>query len=100
MSLPDPELNEADVFEAARQISDARQRQLFLDRACRGNAALRRRLEKLLDLQAEADARYEPAEQSACRAILNALSPAPDIGAEREKPGDLIGRYKLSRVLG
>lgn len=42
-------MNEREVFEEAVELSDARARRRFLDRACRGNPALRAGVERLLE---------------------------------------------------
>ena len=99
--MTEPELNEAAVFDEARKLSDPQQRGVLLAAACRGDAALRRRVEELLSLQAEADAHYEETARQAPRAILNALASgvaAPLLATERV--GDRIGRYKLLQKLG
>src|SRR5262249_13311550 len=47
-------MSEREVFTAALQQTDPRERAHYLDRACDGNAALRRRVEKLLRADARA----------------------------------------------
>ena len=57
-------MNESDppeerLFNAARQLTDPRQRAAFLDAACGDDADLRRRLEELFAAQPEAEAFFE-----------------------------------------
>ena len=42
-------MNEQEIFEATLECSDPAQRAAYLDTACRGDAALRRRVETLLE---------------------------------------------------
>ena len=46
---------EEQLFYEALSRQDAATRRVFLERACAGNAALRRRIEQLLAVHAEAD---------------------------------------------
>jgi hypothetical protein len=46
---------EAELFETASLLTDAKARRAFLDRACPLNPALRDRVERLLELQPEAE---------------------------------------------
>src|SRR5262249_27142041 len=66
----------------------------FLDRACNGDASLRRRIELLLQSHGKAQNFLEPAvPASANPTIAISLPPA-------EKPGDVIGHYKIREKLG
>ena len=67
---------EQTLFEAARKLTDPNQRAAFLDAACPGNADLRRRLDELLAVQAEADAFFNNPEGS-----VPTASPPSDTGA-------------------
>jgi serine/threonine protein kinase len=100
MPLPPPEPTEATLFDAARKLTNPTQRAAYLDEACRGDALLRRRVEELLSLQAQADTRYEEAARQAPRAILEALSARGAGPVPTEQVGDRIGRYKLLQKLG
>ena len=45
---------EQDIFDEAAEIGDGEERRAFLDRACHGDAALRERVESLLQAHGEA----------------------------------------------
>ena len=89
-------------FEASRRTS--RERSSYLDRACAGNATLRRRVEALLDADAAAGefmagptldggtADFSP--------LLGGAEGAPASEVPGEGPGDVIGRYRLERRIG
>jgi len=82
---------EEELFDAARGLGNAGERVAFLDGACDGNAALRRRVDDLLAAQAEADDLFRP--------LLHAIqqsSPA----AQADLAGTVIGRYKLLEKIG
>ncbi|MBI3415480.1 MAG: protein kinase [Verrucomicrobia bacterium] len=68
-------------------------REAFLDGACRGDAALRARVEALLRNH-QADSFLE---QPAAELPKTVLAPEP---ASLEEPGTLIGRYKLLEKIG
>jgi len=79
------------VFSEARRLTIS-QRSAFLDRACAGALALRRRVEELLKASDEAGNFLErlvavPSERTV------PVAPA-------EKSGDRIGRYKLLQQIG
>jgi serine/threonine protein kinase/Tfp pilus assembly protein PilF len=91
--VPDPELT---IFSEARLLPPG-QRGAYLDEACAGDAALRRRVEELLQAGEKAGAFLEnPAA---------AASPGPG-GTIRvtvlpvEKLGDRVGRYKILQQIG
>ncbi len=96
------------LFDAALSLNDSTARAEFLDQACIGQPALRRRLETLLKVQSSADAffRINPA------TIVAPSEERPQTRAEI-RPGDttlanqetdvsavVIGRYRLVRRLG
>jgi eukaryotic-like serine/threonine-protein kinase len=84
-------MNERDIFIAARPIHDPAERATFLDEACAGDDDLRRRVVALLDEQAK---------------LGSFLEHADDPGAETrelpivERPGAVIGAYKLLEQIG
>ena len=93
------------IFAAALQWESPAQRAAYLDEACAGNPALRRRVEELLQASAEAQTFLErPAGQprkpdptAATAAMIRFDPPAtPSI----EGPGTRIGRYKLLQQIG
>jgi serine/threonine protein kinase/WD40 repeat protein len=95
----DLEKQQESLFNAARQLTDLRQRAAFLEAACGGDADLRRRLDELFAAQPEAEAFFEkPA--SGARAALPATSSDIPQGAANEVTGTIIGRYKLLEKIG
>ena len=97
---------EAAIFVAARGLA-AGQRPAYLEEACAGDAALRRRINDLLDADAarggflhelppesgEPSSQQPEGPPSPGAAMRMALAPS-------EKPGDRIGRYKLLQEIG
>ncbi len=89
-------ISEETIFSAALQHAPE-ERAAYLDRACAGNAAVRSRVEALLNAQPQLGSfmevpieRIEPTSQGALRFAL----------APEERPGTCIGRYKLLQKLG
>ena len=80
------------IFGEAIEIASRQDRALFLDRACQGNADLRREVEKLVEDHFRAGSFLE--------------SPAADLAAQppvrpiTERPGTVIGPYKLLQQIG
>jgi serine/threonine protein kinase len=86
-----PKLDEAAIFNRARQIETPEARQTYLQQACGGDAALQARVEALLRVH----------EQE--RSFLNV--PADEVtgslgSAVSEAPGALLGPYKLLQQIG
>jgi len=95
----DQEKQEESLFNAARLLTDLRQRAAFLQAACGSDADLRRRLDELFAAQPEAEEFFEkPA--SGARAASPATSLDPAQGATNEVTGAIIGRYKLLEKIG
>jgi WD40 repeat protein/serine/threonine protein kinase len=90
MAAPEPKLRE--LFSKAAECQSAEEQAAFLDQACRGDAELRAQLEELLQAQREAGSFLQ--EPSA--------SPAATVDEVRaaERPGTVIGPYKLLQQLG
>jgi eukaryotic-like serine/threonine-protein kinase len=86
-------MTERDVFIAALQEEDPAERQAYLDQACAGQPELRRQVENLLRLHANAGSFLnEPAaEPAATGASPDAAEQAPS----PPNPGAVIGPYKL-----
>ncbi|HEX7618469.1 MAG TPA: serine/threonine-protein kinase, partial [Verrucomicrobiae bacterium] len=81
------------VFGAARQLP-ASERAAYLEQACAGDAALRQRVEELLQASDEAGNFLEnPAAVPPGGTVRPAAMPT-------EKPGDRIGHYKLLQQIG
>ena len=93
--MAQPSNREIEVFNMALILS-APERPAYLDLACGGDAALRHRVEELLQASEEAGAFLQnPAlnQPGPGAAIRLGLTPA-------EKTGDRIGRYKLLQQIG
>src|SRR5215813_13938632 len=79
------------LLGAALECTSAEARAAYLDQACGGDAELRRRVEKLLDAHARAGH------------FLESLPPNPGATVEdpvTERPGSVIGAYKLLEQIG
>src|SRR5262245_35733962 len=89
--MPVDRLNPEAIFTAARHLSPP-ERAAYLDQACAGEPAFRQRVERLLAAQAEIGSFLE--------------SPAPELDATlgqpsvTERPGTIIGSYKLLEEIG
>lgn len=92
------------VFYAAATISNAAERNQFLNQACAGNAALRKSVEELLSNQAEAEDFFEkgrsaflgPGKESPVSVVRAPETELPD----DERVGMSIGAYKLLERIG
>src|SRR6266702_17495 len=84
---PDPEVA---ILNAAVELPAA-ERGAYLDQACAGDAALRERVEGLLQAHDQADEFL----QVPPTGVSNTLVVPPT-----EKPGDRIDRYKLLQQIG
>jgi eukaryotic-like serine/threonine-protein kinase len=79
---------EESIFAEALEQATPEARSAYLDAACGNNAALRRRVENLLQSHAGAASFLQSP-------VVETLDPAP-----RERPGDVIGPYKLLQQIG
>jgi serine/threonine protein kinase/tetratricopeptide (TPR) repeat protein len=86
-------MNEESLFAAALAKATPAERQVFLDQACAGDDALRRRLDRLLAADEQARGILEGGPDPA--AVRTAAVPSP-LAAERV----LAGRFKLRQKLG
>jgi eukaryotic-like serine/threonine-protein kinase len=106
-----PNLQEEELFEAAREFSSPGQLSSFLDKSCAGNPRLRARIESLLAVHREAE-KFFAAPPSIVAPIAQEVSQAAEggeVNADRlggletkltEGPGTRIGRYKLLQQIG
>jgi serine/threonine protein kinase len=86
-----PDVNEQTLFTEALERTDPRERAAFLDQACQGDPALRARIERLL-------AQHEHAGD-----FLQSPPAAPQLTVDEpasERPGTVIGPYKLLEQIG
>jgi serine/threonine protein kinase len=84
-------MREREIFDAALAIADPAARAAYLSEACAGNHGLRQHLEGMLDMHGELGDFLE--------------APAPSLTATvgqlmTERPGTLIGPYKLLEQIG
>ena len=93
--MPEASDHELTVFSAARRLPPG-QRAAFLDEACVGDAALRQRIEELLQASEKAETFLETPATGLSSAGAGLQSPA----VCAEKPGDWIGRYRLLEQIG
>jgi len=82
------------LFDEALQQPTPELRAAFLDRVCQGKPELRSRLEELLAAHAEVDSFLSEPASGASRPTLKLSVPV------EEKPGTVIGRYKLLQRIG
>src|SRR3974377_1284808 len=90
MASPEPQLRE--LFSKAAECQSAEEQAAYLDQACRGDAELRAQLEELVRAHREAGSFLQ--EPSAL--------PAATVDEVRtcERPGAVIGPYKLLQQIG
>ncbi len=94
-----PNSREESIFLAALALPPA-DRAAYLDRAC-PDAALRARVDNLLAVQSSAEALCDPAgPESDAEATQAQVRSATESLTPTEKPGDLIGPYKLREQIG
>src|SRR5262245_59924476 len=97
-------MSERDLFIAALQISDPVERSSWLDRECGGDAALRQRIEVLLQALDKAGSLLDNpvVVPQANVGETGPGVPASNAGAEpsAEQPGTVIGPYKLVEQVG
>jgi serine/threonine protein kinase/tetratricopeptide (TPR) repeat protein len=84
-------MQEESIFIEALAKADPAERAAFLDRACAGDEALRRRIERLLARHGQPDSFLEA---PATEAGVTVDDPAAD------RPGLVIGAYKLLQPIG
>src|SRR5687767_12021010 len=84
------QLNEEAIFHVARRIADREVRVAYLEQVSGGDAALRRRVDRLLRT---CDQEASFLEVPACDATVG-------MGVPAERPGAVIGPYKLLEAIG
>jgi serine/threonine protein kinase/WD40 repeat protein len=90
------DLPDESLFEQALRCRTPDERATLLDRACAGQPELRHKLEQLLEAYVRAGEFLEHGVGAGSR-------PCPvgvEFGDEEERPGTLIGRYKLLQKIG
>ena len=99
--MSEPSERELSVFSAARRLA-AQERAAYLDQSCAEDAALRQRVEQLLQAGEEAPGfLLEPA-PGARRPFAPSIVPKllQNTASPGEQAGDRIGHYKLLRQIG
>src|SRR3954468_20150651 len=79
------------LLEQAQRLKST-EREEFLERVCKGDTSLRKRLENKLELLAKADKFFDEDETSSGDSVIER--------AISEAPGAVIGRYKLREKIG
>jgi len=96
-------MSERDIFIAALQKENPAERSAFLDQACDSDAALRQRIEVLLQAHENAGSFLDrPAAKDAVTGEYtpNPAKDAPAAVTSAEEPGSRIGPYKLLQQIG
>src|SRR5215212_9092894 len=94
---------EEELFDAARKIVEVAARTAFLDGACDGDPALRRRIDDLLKAAAAAEDFFAEGRSivSAPGGVLSLSTGPGTVDQPGEEPvGTRIGRYKLLEKIG
>src|SRR4051812_21256888 len=100
---------EEELFDAARKLTDASERAIFLGRSCVGNPAMKARIEALLAAEADAEEFFAEGSTVLTRPgaalqfsvnVLNASTSSPANLPGEEPLGARIGRYKLLEKVG
>lgn len=86
------QLDDEQVFHVARRIADVEARDEYLDQVCSGDQALRERVEAMLQVHEQ--------EQSFLNSNNNQVAPTVDSPSLTERPGTVIGRYRLMEQIG
>src|SRR5262245_35071829 len=83
-------LDEETIYHVARRIAETEARAAYLDQVCAGDPALRGRVERLLRV----------CEQEASFLEVPPFDATVDAPAPIERPGTVIGPYKLMEQIG
>src|SRR5262245_50904184 len=81
------------IFFAALEKQSPVERQVYLDEACAGDTELRGRVERMLSARVEAASFLDPP-------VLAGDATVFQDGAITERPGTVIGPYKLLQQIG
>ena len=90
--MSEPQVEVFEIFSTALELSSPEERAKYLDKACGNNADLRQRVERMLDANPDMGAFME-----APALDIDATIDVPEIV---ERPGTLIGHYKLLQEIG
>src|SRR5690349_142228 len=81
-------------FHAASELGSATERQAYLDQVCGNDPDLRREIEALLKAGSDAEPLFEQHQRGWAAEAALKLEPL------LERPGSIIGRYKLLEKIG
>jgi serine/threonine protein kinase/WD40 repeat protein len=84
-------MQEQSIFSAALEKEDPAERAAFLDQACAGDPALRQRIERLLERHRQPDSFLEAPAAVPAATVDDPIT---------ERPGTVIGPYKLLQQIG
>src|SRR5262245_53251605 len=85
-------MSERSIFLEALEIRDAAERAAYLERACGGDAGLRKHVEELLAAEGKVDGFLDRPHVG--------VEMTDDLGPRMERPGAQIGPYKLREQIG
>ena len=85
-------MSERDIFDAALAIDDPAERVAYLDRVCRDDQGLRQHIDGLLSMEAQVGSFLD----APARGLVATVDEPP----LTERPGTLIGPYKLLEQIG
>jgi len=89
--MPIEKRNKDEIFNAAAELADAGERAAFLDQACGEDAKLKSEIEDLLEHDVERDSLFDRSAPGLSATVMWPLT---------QRPGDMIGRYKLLQQIG
>ena len=93
-------MNERDLFIAALQIEDPEGRCAYLDKACGDDSELRQRVESLLAAFEQAGSFLQQSAAAPAATSDGPLASPPHNTTPAERPGTVIGPYKLLQAIG
>jgi len=88
------------IYNAARQFADPEKLSAYLDLACDGNPAMRKRIENLLRATPEAEAFFGRSAVNVSKLPGLTDAEAGVMTPIAEGPGTMIGRYTLLQIIG
>lgn len=93
--MDETQKSDREIFDLVSGLDDAEERRVILERECAGDAAQLARVASLLEALSDADGFLETGEGKTSR-------PAETfpVGRSEERPGSVIGNYKLLQEIG
>lgn len=92
--------HELEIFGAAGKLPDGPERMAYLNKACAGDDALRRRILALIKAGEDAGTYLQQLPAGARTALVAPDAASRGVVPITEKPGDTIGRYNLLQQIG